>query len=230
MTQLPWLSPSEHWFPPLETALKEPNGLLAVGGDLSPERLVAAYRQGIFPWYEAPEPILWWSPAPRTVLLPEKIHISRSLGKRLRRGDYTVTYDRDFEAVIDNCAQIPRPGQHGTWIGEPMIAAYTELHKRGIAHSVEVWQDQRLVGGLYGLAIGAVFFGESMFSLAPDASKVAFVWLAQHLQHAGVALIDCQVANPHLFSMGAEEIDRQLFACLLAQHIDHPVSVFGTQS
>ena len=226
MIQLPWLSPTNLDFPSLELAFEEPNGLLAAGGDLSPERLVAAYRRGIFPWYEDPEPILWWSPAPRTVLFPNKIHISRSLQKRLRKGDYRVTYDQSFKAVMDHCAQVPRAGQQGTWIGDPMIAAYTELYERGVAHSVEVWRDQQLVGGLYGLAIGGVFFGESMFSLASDASKVAFVWLAEHLLSSGGALIDCQVANPHLFSMGAEEIDREAFITLLNLNIDRPASLF----
>jgi leucyl/phenylalanyl-tRNA--protein transferase len=226
MIDLPWLSPSNTDFPAVDTALDYPDGLLAVGGDLQPDRLIAAYRQGIFPWFEEPEPVLWWTPSPRTVLFPEKVHISRSLNKRLRKNDYRVTYDQAFEAVIQHCADISRPDQQGTWIGEQMIAAYTELYQRGIAHSVEVWRQNELIGGLYGLALGKVFFGESMFSLATDASKIAFVTLAQKLSAAGYALMDCQVSNPHLFTLGAEEIDRQQFMSILRAHVDQRGEAF----
>lgn len=215
-----WLDPSSLSFPPAEMALTEPNGLLAVGGDLDPDRLVAAYRQGIFPWYEEPQPILWWSPSPRAVLFPDHIHISRSLRKTLKRGQFTVTADQCFQAVMRACANTPRHGQTSTWITDAMLAAYCELHRRGVAHSVEVWMEGKLVGGLYGLAIGRVFFGESMFSTATDASKIAFVYLAKRLQRWGFPMIDCQVSNPHLMSLGAREIDRIKFTRLLRENID----------
>ena len=163
---------------------------------------------------------------PRTILYPDKIHVSRSLKKRIRRKDFQVTYNRCFEQVIGYCANVPRQGQHGTWIGEQMISAYNELNRQGVAHSIEVWKNSSLVGGLYGIAIGGVFFGESMFSLLPDASKVAFVSLADKLSAEGYGLIDCQVANPHLFTLGAEEIDRNQFMTLLKQHIDRSVKAF----
>ena len=220
MSTVHWLDTGDFAFPPTDLALTDPNGLLAVGGDLQPERLIAAYRQGIFPWYEYPQPILWWSPSPRAVLFPQNIHISRSLGKTLRRGTFTVTGDRAFREVMVNCAKTPRRGQDGTWITEEMLDAYCELHRRGYAHSVEAWQEDTLVGGLYGVAIGRVFFGESMFSKATDASKVAFVHLAGQLQQWGFPMIDCQVTNPHLLSLGAEEIDRELFTRLLAENVD----------
>jgi len=223
---IPWLSSSDIDFPAPETALDSPNGLLAIGGDLSPERLIKAYHQGIFPWFEEPDPILWWSPAPRTILFPAKVHVSRSLKKRIRKKEFEVTYDQCFDQVIKCCASAPRQGQHGTWIGEEMISAYNELHIQGVAHSIEVWKDNSLVGGLYGIALGGVFFGESMFSLLPDASKVAFVFLANKLSTDGFGLIDCQVANPHLFTLGAEEIDRNRFMSLLNQHINRPVKAF----
>lgn len=220
MSTVPWLEADNHQFPATATALAEPNGLLAVGGDLSPERLIAAYRNGIFPWYEEPQPILWWSPSPRTVLFPADINISRSLKKRLRRGEYTVSCDQQFADVIRLCATTPRKDQDGTWIGSPMELAYCRLHQMGVAHSLEVWHENQLVGGLYGLAIGKVFFGESMFSLRSDASKVAFVHLAKQLQAWGFAVIDCQVSNPHLFSLGATEIPRAEFTRLLTENID----------
>ncbi len=220
MSTVPWLDAGNLHFPATDTALNEPNGLLAVGGDLQPERLIAAYRSGVFPWYEEPQPILWWSPSPRSVLFPANIIISRSLRKRLRRGEYRVTCDQAFPAVIRQCATTPRRDQDGTWIGSPMEAAYCRLHEMGVAHSFEVWHEQQLVGGLYGLAIGKVFFGESMFSTRSDASKVAFVHLAKQLQAWQFAVIDCQVSNPHLFSLGAEEIPRQQFTQLLTENID----------
>lgn len=224
MSIVPWLDPNDLEFPASELALTEPNGLLAIGGDLSPERLVQAYRHGVFPWYEEPQPILWWSPSPRAVLFPERIIVSKSLRKRIRRGDYAVTADQQFQQVIEHCASVPRAGQNGTWISQQMIDAYITLHQQGIAHSIEVWQQQQLVGGLYGLAIGGVFFGESMFSLRTDASKTAFVYLARQLQQWNFAMIDCQVSNPHLFSLGAEEIERSEFEQLLKLHIDNKLS------
>jgi leucyl/phenylalanyl-tRNA--protein transferase len=194
-------------FPDVRDALNEPNGLLAFGGDLSPERLENAYRRGIFPWFNAGDPILWWSPDPRTVLFPDRLRISRTLRKRLRRNLYQVTMDRDFSDVIRGCAA-PRGSHGGTWILPEMIHAYETLHRRGIAHSVEVYQDGALVGGLYGVAVGRAFFGESMFSRAPDASKVALVHLCERLRHWGFGLIDCQMKTDHLMRLGAIEIPR----------------------
>jgi leucyl/phenylalanyl-tRNA---protein transferase len=213
MASIHWLNPASLAFPPLEAALDEPNGLLAAGGDLRSERLLSAYRHGIFPWYEDPQPILWWAPDPRAVLFPERLHISRSLRKRLRRGDFQVTMDRRFEAVIQGCA---RRGLD-TWITPDMAEAYTRLHREGWAHSVEVWQQERLVGGLYGVAIGRMFYAESMFSHATDASKVAMVYLCGQLQRWQFGLIDCQVGSGHLYRMGAQDMPRQQFAAALAK-------------
>lgn len=212
---IPWLDSNSLEFPPLRQALDEPNGLLAAGGDLSSQRLLAAYRRGIFPWYNPGEPILWWSPDPRCILLPGDLHLSRSLRKRLRRNDYHVTLDRAFERVVTACTE-PRRGQSGTWITREMHAAYVNLHHQGVAHSVEVWTGDELVGGLYGLAIGAVFFGESMFSLQRDASKIGFAWCVTQLRHWGYQLVDCQVYSDHLASLGATEISRNAFARWLA--------------
>ena len=181
-----------------------------MGGDLSPERLVLAYRSGIFPWYNAGDPILWWSPDPRCVIYPESFNPSRSLRKVLGRGEFSVTFDQMFEQVIRCCAG-PRKGQPGTWITHDMEKAYIELHRRGIAHSVETWHDGRLVGGLYGLALGRAFFGESMFSHVNNASKVAFSTLMNRLAHRGFTIVDCQVSSQHLISLGAVEIPRQRF-------------------
>ncbi len=214
---LSWLTRTSLDFPPLERALREPDGLLAAGGDLSPERLLAAYRHGCFPWFSAGQPILWWSPDPRMVLFPEELHVSRSLRKTLRRGDFTITFDQDFAAVIGACAA-PRSYADGTWITPAMQAAYLELHRRGFAHSVEVWQHGQLVGGLYGLALGRLFFGESMFSRVSDASKVAFVSLVEQLRACGFVLIDCQMHTQHLASLGARPIPRREFAACLARH------------
>jgi leucyl/phenylalanyl-tRNA--protein transferase len=197
-------------FPATEEALDNPPGLLAAGGDLSPARLVNAYRQGIFPWYSDDQPILWWSPAPRCVLYPGDIHISRRLRRRYNQGAFSLTCDRDFAAVIEACAQ-PRFEHDGTWITDEMRLAYIRLHKLGIAHSIEAWMDGELAGGIYGLALGKVFFGESMFSNRQDGSKVALVSLCRQLQRWGFALLDCQVSNPHLLSMGAVEIARAEF-------------------
>ena len=207
---LPWLDPHSIGFPPVEQALAEPDGLLAAGGDLTPEWLLSAYQQGIFPWYEEGQPILWWSPDPRLVLRPEALHVSRSLRKLLRKQTYRVTMDRDFPGVIAACAE-PRRESSGTWITDDMQAAYCRFHEVGYAHSVEVWEGAELVGGLYGVAIGEIFFGESMFSRQTDTSKVAMVYLARQLQCWGYRLIDCQVASPHLRSLGAVEIPRREF-------------------
>ena len=209
---IPWLDPHrpDQPFPPLEMALDDPDGLLAAGGDLSPERLVRAYRSGVFPWFERGQPILWWSPDPRAVLTPQTVKVSRSLRKRLKREEYRISFDSAFRGVMRACAE-PRPGQRGTWITDDMVEAYCRLHEAGIAHSVECWHGESLAGGLYGVAIGRVFFGESMFSRRVDASKVALVGLAQQLDEWGYRLIDCQVSSPHLTSLGAVEIPREKF-------------------
>lgn len=220
---LPWLSPYNLKFPDINLALKEPDGLLALGGDLSPERILAAYRQGIFPWFNPGDPILWWSPNPRTVLFPKTFRISKSLRKTLRKAIYRVTYDGNFRAVMEACAA-PRAYADGTWISPEMIDSYTQLHQRGLAHSVEVWRGEELVGGLYGLALGQVFFGESMFSRADNASKAGFAHLVWQLQQWDFAVIDCQVASEHLFSLGAEEIPRDDFRQLLVHFSNTPAS------
>ena len=211
---LPWLTEDPLWFPDPATALLDPNGLLAVGGDLSVERLLAAYQRGIFPWFDKSQPPLWWSPDPRMVLYPADLHVSRSLRKTLRSGRFTVTSDKDFAGVTAGCAA-PRDGSHGTWLIPPMRKAYQRLHETGYAHSVEVWQADTLVGGLYGVALGRMFFGESMFSRATDASKTALVALVTQLTHIGYQLIDCQVSNPHLESLGARNVTRAEFAQFL---------------
>lgn len=218
---LAWLSRESLHFPPLDTALQEPNGLLAAGGDLSPARLVEAYRHGCFPWYQDGQPILWWSPDPRTVLFPEELHVSRSLAKAVRRQTFEITFDRDFIGVIRGCAA-PRDYTDGTWITSPMQSAYIELHRQGFAHSVEAWRDGELVGGLYGLAMGRLFFGESMFSRADNASKVAFVTLVTKLRDWGFSLIDCQMPTEHLHSFGARPITRRVFADYLEKGLDDP--------
>lgn len=202
-------------FPPLIAALKSPNGLLAIGGDLSPERLLQAYSQGIFPWFSAGEPILWWSPNPRMVLFPEELKVSRSLAKRLKRNDYEIRFDSAFREVMQACATAPRDGQNGTWIVPEMVEAYCRLHALGYAHSAETWIDGALVGGLYGVKIGRMFYGESMFHHVTDTSKLAFVHLVRHLQASGVGMIDCQMHTPHLVSLGAREIPRDRFIEML---------------
>ena len=199
-------------FPP--SHLTSPTGILAVGGDLSPERILEAYRQGIFPWYADQEPIIWWSPDPRFVLFPPEIRVSRSMKQILRQGRFRITFDRDFRAVITAC-QKPRPGQAGTWITQDMKEAYSTLHELGYAHSVEAWQEGVLVGGLYGVSLGRCFFGESMFSLVSNASKAAFITLAEALLQRRFGLIDCQVYSPHLASLGARAIPRGEFTDLL---------------
>lgn len=221
MITLPWLAPDKLDFPDTAEALDEPNGLLAGGGDLGVERLLHAYRRGIFPWYESGQPILWWTPDPRTVVFPEKLHISRSMRKVLRRGHFEITADRCFERVMGACGE-PREGAHGTWITPEMLAAYTTLHRRGHAHSIEVWQEGALVGGLYGMALGKVFFGESMFSRVDNASKVAFIHLIAQLRAWQFAVVDCQVSSAHLFSLGAEEISREAFEQLLLDYAHLP--------
>jgi leucyl/phenylalanyl-tRNA--protein transferase len=206
-------------FPPSEQALEYPPGLLAAGGDLSPARLLNAYRHGIFPWYSEDEPILWWSPAPRCVLLPQSVHVSRRLKRRYNQGRFSLTVDRAFEEVINACAA-PRHDHDGTWITRDMQAAYVRLHELGIAHSVETWVDGEMSGGIYGLALGRVFFGESMFSRFTDASKVALVALCKQLQQWDFTLVDCQVNNPHLVRMGAIEISRTEFNSYLEDTSD----------
>lgn len=208
-------------FPPADQALDDPPGLLAVGGDLRPERLLAAYRQGIFPWFDDNSPILWWSPDPRMTLAPAQVHISRSLRKVLRRQTYSITMDRAFDEVIHYCADLRQDGQ-GTWITDDMQQAYRALHQLGYAHSVEVWLEHRLVGGLYGIALGRMFFGESMFSLADNASKIAFVALCRQLEQWDFDLIDCQLPTGHLSSLGARPMSRSEFLLQLRQNTRHP--------
>lgn len=220
-SMLTWLNRETYDFPPLERALREPNGLLAAGGDLSTERLLAAYRHGCFPWFQEGQPPLWWSPDPRTVLSPHEVHVSRSLAKILRQGRFEVSFDTDFAAVIQGCAG-PRSYADGTWITDAMQQAYIELHQRGFAHSVEVRLNGELVGGLYGLAIGKLFFGESMFSRADNASKVGFATLATHLVKWGFVLIDCQMPTSHLQSLGAYAIPRSEYGRYLQLYLDQP--------
>jgi len=207
-------------FPPPHLAIAE--GLLAVGGDLSIERLVMAYSQGIFPWYAEDDPILWWSPDPRLVLYPDELHVSRSLRKLLRQRPFAVTLDRAFDRVIRACAGSRGPDHPGTWIVPEMIAAYETLHGAGLAHSVEAWDGDGLAGGLYGVSLGDVFFGESMFSRASNASKAALVHLVEGLQRAGFRLIDCQVTTAHLMRFGAREISRSRFLEELQRALKHP--------
>ena len=231
---IPWLDPDSP-FPPIESALAEPdgpNGLLAAGGDLSPERILEAYRQGVFPWFSPGDPILWWSPDPRMVLFPAEFRLSRSLRKRLKRGEFEVRIDTAFAQVMRACAGTPRPGQDGTWITREMLAAYTRLHELGFAHSVETWtvdeegSKPRLVGGLYGMAIGRVFYGESMFSHATDASKAALAHLVRLLELRGCEMIDCQMNTGHLASLGAREIPRAEFAQRIRELTGEPPLVW----
>lgn len=217
---IPLLTPNSP-FPPLEEALIEPNGLLAAGGDLSPQRLLTAYSKGIFPWFNAGEPILWWSPDPRMVLFPSELRISRSLNKTLRKVSYTIRTDYNFRQVMQACAA-PRKTQVGTWIHPEMISAYLTLHELGLAHSIETWIDNKLVGGLYGIALGKMFFGESMFSCIPDASKIAFVHLIQQLESWGFGMVDCQMKTTHLASFGAREIPRREFSQMLSELVTCP--------
>lgn len=224
-----WINRQSNIFPPLGRALRSPSGLLAMGGDLSAERLVAAYRHGCFPWYSHGQPLMWWSPDPRTVLFPEELHVPRSLRKTLRQQHFRITYDSAFEQVIHACAQ-PRSSDSGTWVTPAMQSAYTRLHQLGHAHSVEVWHGQQLVGGLYGIAMGRLFFGESMFARMSDASKVGFVTLVQDLQQAGFTLIDCQMPTEHLARFGARDIPRSKFQQYLQRDLDSPSSMVWSRS
>jgi leucyl/phenylalanyl-tRNA--protein transferase len=218
----------EQDFPPVKNAQLKPDGLLAIGGCLSQIRLLNAYRHGVFPWYNPGEPILWWSPDPRLVLFPDELIVSRSLCKTLRKNIFSVTFDQAFNDVIDACAD-PRKYTNGTWITAEINVAYNQLHQAGFAHSVEVWLDGELVGGLYGIAMGRVFYGESMFHTQTDASKVAFVMLVQQLKIWGYQLIDCQVHSSHLISLGAEEISRDSFIKLLDRYCDSPAQLCSWQ-
>jgi leucyl/phenylalanyl-tRNA--protein transferase len=206
-----------HWFPPLEQALRDPPGLLAAGGDLRPARLLAAYERGVFPWYSAQQPILWWSPDPRMVLFPNEFNVSRSLRKTLRSARFTTRVDHAFGATIRQCAAPRRSGPE-TWLNEEMIEAYERLHAMGFAHSLETYRGDELVGGLYGVHLGGVFFGESMFSRERDASKVAMSRLLDECRERAIQVIDCQVASPHLASLGAREVSRHDFVELLRRH------------
>jgi leucyl/phenylalanyl-tRNA--protein transferase len=221
---LPWLERDDP-FPPLESALKHPNGLLAAGADLSPERLLSAYRQGIFPWYSAGEPLLWWSPDPRMALFPSELKISRSLAKTLRNRDYEIRFDSAFAAVMQGCATrgadtAAVAHEVGTWITEDMRGAYQRLHELGYAHCVETWIDGKLAGGLYGVGVGRMFYGESMFTRVRDASKIAMVHLVRHLERQGCGMIDCQMHTGHLASLGARAIDRGEFSLKLRELVD----------
>ena len=221
---IPWLDSGDP-FPEVERALAEPNGLLAAGADLSLPRLLEAYRNGIFPWFSHDQPILWWSPDPRMVLFPAELKVSRSLARTLRSTRFEVRADTAFDAVIEGCRQ-PRRGESGTWITEEMAEAYGTMHRTGFAHSVETWLDGKLVGGLYGVALGRAFFGESMFARVSDASKVALVALARQLQHWGFGVIDCQMNTAHLASFGAREIPRAEFTRRLRELVHYaPVPV-----
>ncbi|MBP6430516.1 MAG: leucyl/phenylalanyl-tRNA--protein transferase [Ferruginibacter sp.] len=202
------------YFPPIHQA--DEDGLLAIGGDLGTERLLLAYRSGIFPWYSDDEPILWWSPNPRFVLYPTELKISKSMKTVLNKQLFTFTINKDFNAVMQHCKNVNRPGQDGTWISNEVITAYTNLHQQGYAISAETWQNNTLVGGLYGIKLGNIFFGESMFSLVPNASKFAFIKLVQLLQQQGVVLIDCQIYTEHLESLGARMIEREEFVKIIS--------------
>lgn len=212
---LHFLDPDSPQFPDPCTAAEEPDGLLAVGGNLEPTTIYDAYRRGIFPWFSDDDPILWWSPSVRCVIRPEQLHISKSLRKCLRQNQYHITTDTAFEQVIEACAA-PRADDLGTWIIPEMIDAYSALHSLGQAHSLEVWDEDRLVGGIYGIAVGGVFCGESMFSLVPNGSKIAMAYLCHWIQSQGFELLDCQIENPHLISMGAILIPREEFLAQLA--------------
>ena len=206
---IPWLGEHDP-FPPVDLALADPNGLLAAGGDLSPARLLDAYAHGIFPWFSEGDPLLWWSPDPRMVVRVDEVRVARSLRRVVRAGKFSVTFDTAFRQVMAGCAE-PRPWQDGTWITAPMVRAYSSLASLGYAHSVEAWADGALAGGLYGVAIGRMFFGESMFARRTDASKVAFVHLVRQLLRWGFPMIDCQMSTTHLASLGGREIPREAF-------------------
>jgi leucyl/phenylalanyl-tRNA--protein transferase len=219
---IPWLR-TDTPFPPIATALTDPNGLLAAGGDISAERLLAAYSQGIFPWYGEGQPVLWWSPDPRMVLFVDEFRITRSLGKAIRQRRFDVRVDSAFRTVMERCSATPRHGQTGTWITPELVDAYCALHQRGHAHSVESWRGDKLVGGLYGVSIGRIFFGESMFTRETDASKVALAHLVAMARRAGIPMIDCQQETAHLASLGARSIPRAAFANRLAALVNSSV-------
>lgn len=221
MLELPWIDPGSEVFPPTRLALKDPNGLLAASTDLSVVTLLTAYKKGIFPWYDETQPVLWWSPSPRAIVVPGKQHTSKSLKKFIRKSEFTIRCDTAFIEVMEACAE-PRDYTDETWISDEMIRAYTLLHQQGYAHSVECWQAGTLVGGLYGVALGSVFFGESMFSRCSNASKAAFIYLCQQLDAAGYGLIDCQVENDHLNSLGAELWSRERFESALNILVEKP--------
>ena len=214
--RLHWLDPRnpQQPFPPVHLAMRDPNGLLAIGGDLSLSRLLRAYSQGIFPWFNPDEPILWWCPDPRAVLAPGELHVSHSLKKRVRKNDYAVTFDRAFPEVLDACSAA-RAKSRGTWLGVDMKCAYYDLYRSGHCHSVEVWREGALIGGLYGVALGRAFFGESMFSRAADGSKIAFVYLCRQLQAWDFELSDCQISSAHLATLGARDLSRDSFLARL---------------
>ena len=217
---IPFLGPADP-FPPVEHALADPDGLLAAGGTLTLKRLVEAYRHGIFPWFNEGDPVLWWSPDPRTVLVPSRLHISHSLRKRLKKDAFLVTIDAAFARVLDGCAA-PRAQESGTWLTPQMRRAYSALHHAGLAHSIEVWMDGELAGGIYGVAMGRMFFGESMFTRRTDASKIAMARLAVQLDRWRFPLIDCQLATDHLQSLGAEPMPRRQFVKLVARLVKEP--------
>lgn len=210
-------------FPPITCALNEPNGLIAIGGDLSSQRLLEAYQLGIFPWFSQDdefsqgEPILWWSPNPRMVLFPEELKVSKSLAKRLKKQDYQVKFNQNFRQVMEACASVNRPDQAGTWITQEMMDAYCQLHSMGHAYCAETWIDNQLVGGLYGVIIHRMFYGESMFHRVTDASKIAFVHMVEYLKQQGIGMIDCQMKTAHLASLGAKEINRDDFISRLSE-------------
>lgn len=221
--QIPLLDDDNPQFPDPRGALKEPDGLLAVGGNLQPQTILSAYRSGIFPWYQDDDPILWWSPASRCLLPPLDLHYSKSLRKTLRRNDYQVTLNQAFGEVIEACSE-PRDEDGGTWITEEMMAAYRQLHDLGQAHSVEVWFEEQLIGGLYGVAVGSLFCGESMFSRRASASKIAMAHLCRWGLESGLQLIDCQLVNPHLVSLGAVSIPRSSFLTQLSEYRDRKLN------
>ena len=220
MLPITWLDPEVLAFPSTSTALTAPDGLLAAGGQLSPEWLIYAYTKGIFPWFSEGEPILWWSPSPRTVIPIDQLHVSKSLTKTIRKQSFHITFDHAFEEVVEACAE-PRANypEDGTWISDDIVAAYSALHQLGYAHSIEVWDDNKLIGGVYGVALGKIFFGESMFSRQSNSSKIALFYLAKQLKEWQYIAIDCQVHNNHLESMGALQMPRPEFEALLQQHV-----------
>jgi leucyl/phenylalanyl-tRNA--protein transferase len=218
--RIPWLDPDDP-LPPMSSALRRPNGLLAAGGGLGLPRLIDAYMRGCFPWFNEGEPVLWWSPDPRMVLFPQELHVSRSLARRVRQGGFEIRADTAFTEVMAGCAE-SRPGQPGTWISPAILESYAALHEEGVAHSVETWVDETLVGGLYGLAIGRAFFGESMFAGATDASKLALVHAVVQLRRWGFGVIDCQMKTEHLATFGAREIPRSAFLKRLAGLVSLP--------